>query len=69
MHITTLAPGRHQHISVKSSIRLLSKWKERKQVPTGEWPGINWWSEGDWGEPGASFVTGHSAPGEQKVEK
>lgn len=33
MHVAASALGRHSHISVKSSIRLLSAWKERSQVP------------------------------------
>ena len=42
MHVTTSALGRHSHISVKSSIRLLSAWKERRQAPMGKWPGADW---------------------------
>lgn len=41
MHVTTSALGRRPHISVKSSIRLLSAWKEKRQASPGEWPGAD----------------------------
>lgn len=68
MHVAASALGRHSHISVKSSIRLLSAWKERSQGFHGQAAWSRPAAAEDTEEPGSQAPTGHDAPREQRGE-
>ena len=61
MHITTSALSRHPHISVKSSIRLLSEWRKGGRLPQAS--GLEQTGCGRGHRRSRSQApTGHSAP-------
>ena len=51
---------------MKSSIRLLSEWKERRQFPAGEWPGTDRLQQRTLRRVRSQPGTGHDAPGGAK---